>query len=78
MNSEYKIGLRLISRKFESGYIHEMKKFHPNGEWYIIIEWVNFGKVQYTKTMLDESFTEEYIQIDKEFYREQKLNRLGI
>jgi hypothetical protein len=90
MNSEYKVGLRLISLSiFEigcleyshgyiHGYIHEMKKFHPKGEWHIIIDWNDFGKVQYTKTMLDESFSEGNIQIDKQFYRDIKLHELGI
>jgi hypothetical protein len=83
MNSEYKVGLRLISLsisylEYSHGYIHEIKKFHTKGEWYIIIDWNNFGKVQYTKTMLDESFSEGNIQIDKQFYRDIKLTELGI
>jgi hypothetical protein len=82
LNSEYKIGLHLISnnkrRTWERGYIHEMKKFHPNGEWHIIIEWEGIGKVQYTKTMLDECFSDGKINIDKQYYREQKINQLGI
>ena len=82
MNLEYKKGLRLISNSYneyqEPGYIHEIKKFHPNGELHIIIQWENFGKVQYTKTMLDESFSEGLISIDKQYYRNQKLHELGI
>ena len=85
MNLEYKEGLRLISLSLisyleysEFGYIHEIKKFHPNGELHIIIQWENFGKVQYTKTMLDESFSEGLISIDKQYYRNQKLHELGI
>jgi hypothetical protein len=80
-NLEYKIGLRLISSSFvtnETGYICEIKKFHPKGELNIIIEWEKFGKVQYTKTMLDECFAISKIDIDREFYREQKLKELGI
>jgi hypothetical protein len=80
MNLEYNIGLRLISTKknLTKGYIHEIKKFHPNGEWHIIIQWEDFGKVQYTKTMIDECFFEGIIQIDKQYYRDEKLNELGI
>jgi len=80
---EYKEGLHLISnnnkrRTWERGYIHQIKKFHPNGEWHIIIEWEGIGKVQYTKTMLDETFSDGKINIDKEFYRDEKLSQLGI
>lgn len=79
---EYKEGLHLISnnkrRTWERGYIHQIKKFHTNGEWHIIIEWEGIGKVQYTKTMLDETFSEGKINIDKEFYRDEKLSQLGI
>ena len=82
MNLEYKEGLHLISnnkrRTWERGYIHQIKKFHPNGEWHIIIEWEGIGKVQYTKTMLDECFSDGKINIDKQYYREQKINQLGI
>ena len=85
-NSEYKRGLRLISLsifeigclEYSHGYIHEMKKFHPKGEWHIIIDWKDFGKVQYTKTMLDKYFSEGNIQIDKQYYRNKKLLNLGI
>ena len=85
-NSEYKRGLRLISLsifeigclEYSHGYIHEMKKFHPKGECHIIIDWEDFGKVQYTKTMLDEAFSERIIQIDKQYYRNKKLLNLGI
>lgn len=32
----------------------------------------------YTKSMLDECFEKDFIKIDKEYYRNEKLNRLGI
>ena len=36
------------------------------------------SKVKYTKSMLDESFSEGVIKIDKGYYRNKKLNELGI
>jgi len=85
---EYKEGLRLIIKNKSKGVITQIKKFHTNGELHIIIEWENrfyegvgnrkISKVQYTKTMLDECISEGSINIDKQFYREQKLNQLGI
>ncbi len=83
MNSEYKEGLRLIIQNKSKGIITQIKKFHPNGELHIIIEWENrfnriFSKVQYTKTMLDECLETGSINIDKQYYRNQKLHELGI
>jgi hypothetical protein len=74
---EYKIDMRLIS-KDTKGVICGIKKFHTKGEWYLIIDWGNFGKVQYTETMLNECFSEGKIKIDKQYYREEKLNELGL
>lgn len=36
------------------------------------------SKVQYTELMLDEAFSEGIIKIDKQYYRNQKLEELGI
>jgi hypothetical protein len=60
----------------------------------IIIEWVSpeligvvaldlkkkssTSKVLYTQSMLDEAFSEGIIKIDKQYYRNKKLNELGI
>lgn len=90
---EYKAGLRLISNGGIKGVIIKILsigKFirEPN----IIIEWekpqvigvMSFdlkektSKVKYTKSMLDESFSEGVIKIDKGYYRNKKLNELGI
>ena len=34
--------------------------------------------VQYNELMLDEAFSEDIIKIDKQYYRNQKLEQLGI
>ena len=36
------------------------------------------SKVLYTQSMLDEAFSEDIIKIDKQYYRNQKLEELGI
>ena len=74
---EYKVGLRLISNALK-GVIIQDKDLVTN---YIIIEWEKpdlIGVVQYTELMLDEAFLEGIIKIDKEYYRNQKLEQLGI
>ncbi len=83
MNLEYKEGLRLIIQNKSKGIITQIKKFHPNGELHIIIEWENrfnrkFSKVQYTKKMLDECLSTGSIIIDKGYYRDEKLKGLGL
>lgn len=86
---EYKVGLRLISRDGIKGVITGIKEPNTNPvfnfiryEEKIIISWYfpsEFKKdVQYTKTMLDECFSIENVRIDKEWYRNEKLNILGV
>ena len=36
------------------------------------------SKVQYNELMLDEAFSEDIVEIDKQYYRNQKLEKLGI
>ncbi len=83
---EYKVGLRLISNDNTKGVI--IKIAEPN----IIIEWEKpdligvmaldlnrkTSKVKYTKSMFDEAFSWGIIKIDKGYYRNQKLEQLGI
>ncbi len=90
---EYKVGLRLISNDNTKGVIIKILsigKFirEPN----IIIEWEKpkligvmaldlkekNSKVKYTKSMFDESFSWGIIKIDKQYYRNQRLEQLGI
>lgn len=85
---EYKVGLRLISNALK-GVIIQDKDLVTN---YIIIEWEKpdligvmaldlkqkTSIVQYTELMIDEAFLEGIIKIDKEYYRNQKLEQLGI
>ncbi len=70
------IGLRLRSKSLSVGVICELKKFHQNGELHIIIEWKGIGKVQYTESMLYECFSNGTIEIDKQYYREEKLKMI--
>jgi hypothetical protein len=88
---EYKVGLRLISNDNTKGVIIKILSTEwtePN----IIIEWEKpkligvmaldlkekNSKVKYTKSMFDESFSWGIIKIDKQYYRNQKLEQLGI
>ena len=90
---EYKVGLRLISNDKTKGVIIKIiKPLQIELKTNIIIEWENpdligvmaldlkqkTSIVQYTELMLDEAFLEGIIKIDKEFYRNQKLEQLGI
>ena len=52
------------------GYVCEMKT--PNS---IVIKWGNDRLIQYNDYMIEE---EPRLQIDKEYYRNQKLESLGI
>lgn len=60
------------------GEVVDIKKFHPKGEFHIVIKWSGEKEVQYTESMLEECFLMGKIKIDKEFYREEKLKELGI
>ena len=71
---KYKVGLRLISissKGTSKGFINNIKSNN------IIINF-NEKLVLYTKSMLDECFQKDFIKIDKEYYRNEKLNQLGI
>ena len=87
---EYKVGLRLISNVLKGVIIKIISTewAEPN----IIIEWEKpnligvmaldlkqkTSKVQYNQSMIDEAFSEGIIKIDKQYYRNQKLEQLGI
>lgn len=71
---KYKVGLRLISissKGTSKGFINNIKSNN------IIINF-NGKLVLYTKSMIDECFEKDFIKIDKEYYRNEKLNQLGI
>ena len=90
---EYKVGLRLISNVLKGDIIKiiNIESGEKSGN-YIIIEWEKpnligvmaldlkqkTSKVQYNELMLDEAFSEDIIKIDKQYYRNQKLEQLGI
>ena len=89
----FNLGLRLINKNFNfekiknnyeliNGVIIELKKFHQNGELYIIIEWdkqfneLTSMKIQYAERSLLEYINNGYIEIDKEYYRNEKINQI--
>ena len=90
---EYKVGLRLISNVLKGVIIKiiNIESGEKSGN-YIIIEWEKpdligvmaldlkqkNSIVQYNELMLDEAFSEGIIKIDKQYYRNQKLEQLGI
>lgn len=71
---KYKVGLRLISISSKGTSKVFIKEIKSNN---IIINF-NGKLVLYTKSMLDECFEKDFIKIDKEYYRNEKLNQLGI
>ena len=90
---EYKVGLRLISNDNTKGVIIKIiKPLQIELKTNIIIEWEKpdligvmaldlkqkTSIVQYTELMIDEAFSEGIIKIDKQYYRNQKLEQLGI
>jgi hypothetical protein len=76
---DMKVGTHVISNnKGVKGKITELRKFHEHGEVYIVIEWEGIGPVQYTEAMLYECLHEGKIKIDKQHYRNEKLDQLGI
>lgn len=92
MNLEYKVGMRLISNDTKGVIIKILSIGKFIREANIIIEWekpnligvMSFdlkektSKVKYRKSMLNEAFIEGIIKIDKQYYRNQKLEELGI
>ena len=90
---EYKVGLRLISNELKGVIIKiiNIESGEKSGN-YIIIGWEKpdligvmaldlkqkTSIVQYNELMLDEAFSEGIIKIDKQYYRNQKLEQLGI
>ena len=76
-----KLGTHVICNhraKFVKGKIVQFRKFHELGELHIVIQWEGIGPVQYTEAMLDECLYEGKIEIDKQHYRNEKLDLLGI
>jgi hypothetical protein len=71
----YKVGDRWIWREYNycvRGYISELK---PGNRLSIIIKWENGNMTQYNDYMIEEA---PQLSIDKEYYRNQKLEQLGI
>lgn len=71
----YNVGDRWIWRDDNDilrGYISELK---PGRTRSIIIKWENGRMIQYNDYMIEE---EPRLSYDKEFYRNQKLELLGI
>ena len=78
---KYKVGLRLISissKETSKGEIISDTTFINNIKSNNIIINFNGKLLLYTKSMLDECFEKDFIKIDKEYYRNEKLNQLGI
>lgn len=74
---KYNVGDRWVWRDSEGsliGYISELKP--GNGKKLsIIIKWENGRMIQYNQYMIEE---EPRLSYDKEYYRNQKLELLGI
>ena len=74
---KYNVGDRWIWRDSEVsliGYISELKPGN-NKTLSIIIKWENGRMIQYNQYMIEE---EPRLSYDKEYYRNQKLELLGI
>lgn len=74
---KYNVGDRWVWRDSEGsliGYISELKPGN-NKTLSIIIKWENGRMIQYNQYMIEEELRLSY---DKEYYRNQKLELLGI
>jgi hypothetical protein len=70
---KYKVGDRWVWKEHSyqvKGYICEMKSNSS-----IVIKWENGNMTQYNDYMIEEA---TQLSIDKEYYRNQKLESLGI
>lgn len=70
------VGTRIIKHNggYLKGKVVEYRKSHN----LVVIEWDGHGKIGYTESMLKEALDFKILSIDKEYYRNEKLDELGI
>lgn len=71
------VGTRITNNANIKGKVVEYRKSHNRVG--VVIEWEDVhGKVGYTEAMLQEAFDSKILSIDREYYRNEKLDVLGI
>ena len=72
--TDIEAGTRMTNNANIKGKVVEYRKSHNR----VVIEWDGHGKVGYTEAMLKEALDSKIIGIDREYYRNEKLDDLGI
>lgn len=70
------VGTRMTNNANIKGKVVEYRKSHNRVG--VVIEWDGHGKVGYTESMLKEALDSKILGIDREYYRNEKLDDLGI
>lgn len=70
------VGTRMTNNANIKGKVVEYRKSHNRVG--VVIEWDVHGKVGYTEAMLQEALDSKILSIDREYYRNEKLDDLGI
>lgn len=68
------VGTRITNNANIKGKVVEYRKSQD----LIVIEWEGRGTVAYTESMLKEALDSKVLSIDREYYRNEKLDDLGI
>ena len=68
------VGTRITNRENLKGKVVQYRKSQD----LIVIEWEGRGTVAYTEAMLNEALDSKVLSIDREYYRNEKLEDLGI
>lgn len=68
------VGTRMTNNANTKGKVVEYRK----NQDLIVIEWEDCGTVAYTESMLKEALDSKLLSIDREYYRNEKLDDLGI
>ena len=70
------VGTRMTNNANIKGKVVEYRKSHNRVG--VVIEWDVHGKVGYTEAMLNDALDSKIIGLDREYYRNEKLDDLGI
>lgn len=71
---DIEVGTRITNRENLKGKVVQYRKSQD----LIVIEWEGCGTVAYTESMFNEVIDSKVLSIDSEYYRNEKLDELGI